>query len=138
MLEFIQKAITSPIVKPLVKAAISLFTYNATPSARAYAQKVSEKIIDRAPGSLELVLVAYQTFQNGGLNVANGLAVAEIAMNSASKVKNLLFTPAELLHDYKNYQFLNGTIDGNYAQRNESFDEEDFVVIEKANTVRAA
>lgn len=138
MLAFIQKAIVSPVVKPIAKAVTGFFTRKATAPAQAYAQQVAEKIVDRLPESLEIALAAYQTIQSGGLNVAyNGLAVAEIAVGGESKAKKLLFSPAELVHDYKNYQFLNGVVDGNYTQRDENFDEDmDFVVVEKAKTNR--
>lgn len=104
MFKFLKELLKTAVVRGVIKAAAKglsrLFTRNATPAARAYAENVAEEATDAIPeviGKLDEIQNAYK---NGtvGLNP-----------ETAQQAGYLFGLPMRAYQHYQRYQYLNHT-----------------------------
>jgi hypothetical protein len=132
MYQYIKQIVTSNIFKPAVKAVFGLFTKQANPQAKAYADNVASEVADFMPTVVETAAAAVAAYQLGGLGLQTGLQFAAVMMDEKqSPTKDVVMSPAKMLHHYNNYKYLNGVTDGGYEH---SDVEDDFVLINEKNT----
>jgi hypothetical protein len=123
MFKQFKKIANASVLKPLVKGILGLFTKKANPAAKKYAMDVADKACDGLPDMVETMARAALAYETAGATL--GLELGMKLVDNVDTVKEIALLPAKAIHHYKNYQFLNGVVDGHLTQH----EEDDFVVI---------
>jgi hypothetical protein len=127
MFEQISKFI-APIKQYVLTPVLNYMTKDANPAAKAYAEQTINGALDNLPKVLKTLDKTYNDYQKGEVKIdlETGLKFAEKFVGDKNETKDIFLMPLQAYNAYKNYQYLNGVVDGNLKGEDA---EDDFYIL---------